>query len=470
MRAVLLAFVLAAAGTALGAVPAGTSGPDRIDSVNGSRDTIRCGGGRDIVVADQKDVVSSDCEVLTRRIGLDTTTTSGAQHRAVVEPSAAGDGNTVVAVFQSGRYLDGGAAAIGWATSVDGGLTWQRGVLVDAGTERVSDPVVVHDGVRGVWLAAVLSVLEAETRILIYRSTNGIAWSEPIVAASGVPPPRASIGLDKEWLACDNRPLSPRRGACYLAYTDVAAGRIGVRSSADAGATWGAAVTTGPQGGEGPVGAIPTVAPDGTLVVVYATTDLGALEAVYSVDGGTTFAPPVRIATVATRSVLLRAPPLPSVTETRSGVLAVWPDCSAHPACTSNDIAISESSDGKTWGAPRVMAQGGDYVTPTIGAFGDAVAVLSYVRIDPFCCRLGIRLFRSSDGGVTWAPPTRLDARPMQIPWLARSATQGGTVGFLGDYEAVAFSGTRAVPVFTAALSPGVGSTRQDLYATTRLP
>lgn len=470
MRALLLALFLAAAGTALAAAPSGTPGPDRIDTVNGIRDTVRCGAARDIVVADQKDVVASDCEVLTRRIGLDPTTVQGAQHRAAVEPSAVGDGNTVVAVYQIGRFIDGGAAAIGWATSTDGGATWRRGVLSDAGTNRISDPVVARDAVGGMWLAAVLVILPAETQILIYRSTNGIDWGEPVVAATQVPAGRARVGLDKEWLACDNRPSSSHRGACYLAYTDIAAGRIGVRTSLDAGATWGAAVATGPQGGEGPVGAIPAVAPNGTLVVVYATTDLGAIEGVSSLDGGATFGPPARITTLANRSSLLRAPPLPSVAETTGGVIALWPDCSAHPGCTSNDISISESGDGRTWSAPRVVASGGDYLTPTIGASGDAVAVLSYVRLDLFCCRLGVRLFRSSDGGVTWGPPTRLDARPMQIPWLARSVVQEGTVGFLGDYQAVAFSGTRAVPVFTAALSPGAGSIRQDLYATTRLP
>lgn len=468
MRTILLGLVLAVTGSALAAVPAGTPGRDRIDVVNGIRETIRCGAGRDIVVADRDDVVASDCEVLTRRIALDPTTGQGAQHRTVVEPSAAGDGSTVVAVFQSGRILNGGAEAIGWSTSTDGAATWRRGLLPDTGAPRVSDPVVTRDRVHGVWLAAVLAVLPTETRILIYRSADGLEWSAPVVAAAATPPPREPIGLDKEWLACDSRPASPHTGACYLAYTDVAAGLIGVRSSLDGGATWGAAVTVGTQGGEGQVGAVPAVAPDGTLAIVYST-DLSALEAVYSLDGGTTFGAPVRIATIASRSVL-RAPPLPSVAETTSGVAVVWPDCSPHPGCTSNDIFISRSGDGKSWDAPRVVANGGDYPTPTIGAAGDAVAVLSYVGLEASCCRFGVRLFRSSDGGVTWGPPTRLDARPLQLQWLARSAVQIGAVGFLGDYQAVAFSGARPVPVFAAALSPRGSSLRQDLYATTRLP
>ena len=65
---------------------------------------------------------------------------------------------------------------------------------------------------------------------------------------------------------------------------------------------------------------------------------------------------------------------------------------------------------------------------------------------------------------------TALAAVPAGTPGPARSEISAGVVGFLGDYLAVAFLGSRAVPVFTAALSPSGGSLRQDLYATTRLP
>jgi hypothetical protein len=469
VRTILLALVLSVAGSALAVVPPGTPRPDRIDAVNGIRDTIRCGAGRDIVVADRDDVVANDCEVVTRRIALDRTTAQGAQHRTVVEPSAVGDGSTVVAVFQSGRIVDGGAAAIGWATSTDSGTTWQRGQLRDSGAERVSDPVVARDRVHGVWLAAVLAVLPTETRILIYRSVDGLDWNEPVVAATATTPPRQQIGLDKEWVACDKRPLSPHEGACYLAYTDITAGLVAVRSSPDGGASWSAAVDVGPQGGEGPVGAIPAVEPDGTLAVVYSTSDLDAIETVASSDGGATFGSPVRIAAVVTHSTPLRAAPLPSVAETTRGVVVVWPDCGAHIGCTADDILSAASSDGTTWSPPRDIAGGGDYATPAVGASGDSVAIVAYVQQNQPCCRLGVRLFRSSDDGTTWGAPTRLDAKPMNTTWLARSFSGPTEVAFLGDYMAVAFVGARPVPVFAAALAPLAGSSRQDLYATTRL-
>ena len=472
MRAVVLVVALVLTGSGLAAVPRGTPGPDRIDAVNGSRDVIRCGAGRDIVVADQRDMVNRDCEVLTRRIALDSASTAGSQHRTIVEPSAAGDGDgqTVVAVFQSARIVDGGAAAIGWATSLDGGSTWQRGLLPDSGATRVSDPVVARDRVHGLWIASVLALFPAETRLLTYASTDGLTWNAPVVAATATPPSREPIAFDKEWVACDNGSTSPQQGACYLTYTDVNTGNLGVRTSRDGGATWGAPTTIATAATVAPVGAIPTPTADGTVVVVYLAEGIGEIDAATSVDGGATFALPVRIAGIVLHATPLRVPPLPSVALTTQGVSVVWPDCSAHVGCTSNDIVVSTSSNGAAWSAPRAIASGGDYVTPTIGASGDAAAVLAYVRQPGACCKLGVRLLRSSDGGTTWGLPARLDAQPMDSAWLARSLDGGETVGFLGDYTAVAFAGSRPVPVFAAAQPPRVGLLRQDLYATTRLP
>jgi len=470
MRALAAAVALMVAGSAFAAAPTGTPGPDRISTVNGARDVVRCGAGRDIVVADLKDVVARDCEVLTRRIAVDVTTAPESQHRSIVEPSAVGDGDTVVSVFQSGRAVKGGATAIGWTTSGDGGLTWRRGLLPDSGAARVSDPVVARDRVHGLWIAAVLALFPARTELLIYASPDGLGWGPPVVAAAATPAAEQPIAYDKEWVACDNRPASPHAGSCYLAYSDLTAATGGLRTSQDGGATWGPEAQFGSPGTGAVIGAVPATTADGALVVVYATGDLHAVEAVTSADGGATFGLPVSIAALQAHSTPLRVPPLPSVAETARGISAVWPDCAAHPGCTANDVVVSDSADGVSWSTSRVVAAGGDYVTPTIGAAGDAAAVLAYVRLPGACCRLGIRLFRSADAGATWGAPIRLDAQSMDAAWLARSLDGGNAVGFLGDYTAVAFVGSRPVPVYAAALPPQAGTLREDLYATTRLP
>src|SRR5205807_705253 len=104
----------------------GTPHTDRIGAVNARVDTVRCGGGADVVVADLADRVAADCETVSRRISVDRTT-GGGEHQTEVEPSAAGFGNTIVAAFQVARFPSGGAAATGFAASRDGGRSWRSG-------------------------------------------------------------------------------------------------------------------------------------------------------------------------------------------------------------------------------------------------------------------------------------------------------------------------------------------------------
>src|SRR5205085_10992068 len=51
------------------------------------------------------------------QISSDPYTNSDSQHLTEVEPDTYSYGSTVVAVFQTGRFRDGGSSNIGWATS-----------------------------------------------------------------------------------------------------------------------------------------------------------------------------------------------------------------------------------------------------------------------------------------------------------------------------------------------------------------
>ena len=48
-----------------------------------------------------------------------------------VEPDTFSFGSTIVAAYQVGRVFDGGACAIGFATSTNNGSTWTTGLLPD---------------------------------------------------------------------------------------------------------------------------------------------------------------------------------------------------------------------------------------------------------------------------------------------------------------------------------------------------
>ena len=183
-------------------------------------------------------------------------------HASQVEPSIATHGSTVVASFQVGRVYDGGACDIGWATSGDGGRTWQHGLLpltiyggqqtTDAGPlSRASDPSVAYDEQDGVWLIDTLGLSGNANvpGVFVNRSTDGLTWGPPIAThvAGGDSP-------DKNWITCDNWATSAGYGNCYEEYDDSNAGdQIKMQRSTDGGLTWSAPVNlaNGQTGGIG---------------------------------------------------------------------------------------------------------------------------------------------------------------------------------------------------------------------------
>src|SRR5215831_1164742 len=74
-------------------------------------------------------------------------------HHTEVEPDTFSNGSTIVAVFQVGRIFDGGACAIGFATSTNNGSSWTSGLLPSITTHtspagiypRATDPAVAYD-------------------------------------------------------------------------------------------------------------------------------------------------------------------------------------------------------------------------------------------------------------------------------------------------------------------------------------
>src|SRR5262249_18324327 len=276
-------FAAAAAGLALAH---GSPYADRLGVADGKREAVRCGAGRDVVVADPFDAVARGCETVSVRVRVGRTPGPG-QHPSVVEPSAASSGTGVVAVFQLGRYRDGAAEANGFATSADGGRTWHSGILpgitIGGPWARASDPVVAWDALHAVWLASSLVVTRGESGLAVSRSTDGVSWAPPVAAV----PNAAGIVYDKEWVTCDNWPASPRRGSCYLLWPAARARGPAASVSHEGGLTWSPAVVAARSGAI----AEPITLPDGTLVVAYlAGGELsGPIVAVRSTDGGTTF-------------------------------------------------------------------------------------------------------------------------------------------------------------------------------------
>src|SRR5437763_4751158 len=72
------------------------------------------------------------------QVSSDPYTNSTSQHQTEVEPDSYSNGSTIVTAIQVGRFTDGGASNIGWATSTDNGTTWKNGFL--PGTTTFATP------------------------------------------------------------------------------------------------------------------------------------------------------------------------------------------------------------------------------------------------------------------------------------------------------------------------------------------
>jgi hypothetical protein len=463
-------------GTARPEVLAGTSRADRIAAEGGGIDRVRCGRGRDIVTADSTDKVAADCEVLSLRVSHDTYRNSGSQHQTQVEPDSFGYGSTVVTTFQSGRYFDGGAASIGWASSTDGGRTWRSGSLPGVTQfsappglyPRASDPSVAYDAAHGVWMIASLGFSPVANAILVSRSRDGTGWDVPVTTLRS----ENDLEFDKEWIVCDNWASSPYRGSCYLTFADFGLGRLVTLTSRDGGLTWLPPVPSPDFGDTGSLnGSQPVVRPDGTLVILFSgQTTLG--ESI-STDGGASFSDATSIVVQHFLDVpAIRASAFPSVEVDAGGTIyAAWNDCGLRPQCNGDDIVLASSADGNTWSGPVHVPIGGQqaghsYFTPGLAADPARPGHIDivYHEMAPCGCKVDVGFIGSVDGGASWSRPQRLTARPMKLGWLA--ATSLGLM--TGDYISASFVAGRPIPVFALSSPPSGRSLREATFVTVR--
>ncbi len=228
-------------------------------------------------------------------------------HASQVEPMIASHGTTIVSSFQVGRVYDGGSCDIGWATSTDGGRTWQHGLLpltifggqstTAAGPlTRASDPAVAYDAQDGVWLINTLGLAGNANvpGMFVNRSTDGLAWGPPIATHVS-----AGDSPDKNWITCDNWPASAGYGNCYEEYDNSNAGnQIKMQTSTDGGLTWSPPVNL-VNGQGGAIGGVPLVqppppsAPAGSVCGrVVVPIELGGMSWYTSSDCGTSWSAP----------------------------------------------------------------------------------------------------------------------------------------------------------------------------------
>ena len=437
--------------------------------------------------------VPSDERVRAQPIQLarDTFRGRGAQDGTAVEPDSFARGSTVVAAYQVGRFIDGGALAIGFSTSRNAGQTWRSGLVPalsraakpKGDAEFVADPSVAFDAKHGYWLIASLAAYPSNDAIVVSRSRNGLAWQAPIAAVR-------SDALDKSWIACDNWASSPHRGNCYLTFLDIPLDAIALRTSKDGGKTWSRSVPVayGTASHQSINGAQPLVRPNGTVVVAFAALagyDTGGGDHIAvsrSTDGGASFGAQQDVGSIEEQGSFIygmRAPQFPSGDVDSGGnVYLVWHDCPDYE-CAGNEVLFTRSADAVHWTRPQALPVSAERATDdailpalavapgTRGTKAQVAATFYSMRCSGLlACTLDAFLARSPDGGRTWKPPQRLNPKTMKLDWFAD--TNLGRMA--GDYISTSFAGSRPIPVLALAGAPSGGRYNEGIFATRAPP
>lgn len=364
--------------------------------------------------------------------------------------------DNIVAVYQESRFRDGGARALNFATSMDGGLTWVEGSLpaltqeLGGPWERASDPwVAFGPGNRVYYVSLDFNETNPANQVGVSVSLDGgVSWGPPVTVF------RSELDFnDKEAIEVDTHPASPHHGNVYVAWDiniargdGFAAQHLVVARSTDGGASYRPPVVLRTTGAN--IGAIPRVGPDGTVYVLWAGSVSGQgffLFLSSSDDGGATFSTPRAIHALSSLSVpfVRDGDILPSIAVDRTSgdVYVVWADA----RWTGVDqTTISYSRDrGATWSAPMRVSNGpGDAPTFTaaVAVNGRGEVAVSYTSLENDPARafaIDQYVSISRDRGVSFPQRRRLSPVTSDIRWAAWAREY-----FLGDYTGIAAGST----------------------------
>lgn len=453
------------------------------------------------------------------------------------------DSNHIVAGSNELELFNVGRAVVqriiaGYYTSTDGGTTWLNGHIQPGGFTVNGDPSVafnkelglVHYGTvafqGGQRAGFATSTIQVNT-----SSDGGLTFDRPVVVSRGTGGTRVAVVNDKPYITVDNNPTSPHFGRLYVTYTRYLFDQFGnylqspiyLSFSDDGGQTFsrpqqisGISTTLCSQPGVPANAGIcnedqsssPVVGPDGTVYVAFDNQEHAQTPGqfrnqylvVRSTDGGSTFGDPVsavfpiydgvndypinvngrqtlsnsqfRVISAGNMTVDLTSGPASSST---SLYIAFSDNRNGTVASTNTDIVVVKSTDGGTsWDAPVVLTSANDQFYPwaTVGADGNVRVAFSDRSYDPSNIQYGETLASSFDGGTSfWS--LRVDtglSNPNDSRFVTNGGTTNGKATFIGDYNGLDIGSDLVLhPAWTDMRTsaypnppPGTGHNTQD--------
>lgn len=412
-----------------------------------------------------------------------------------VEPSVAispVDPNNLIGVWQQDRWSNGGSHGIVTGVSQDGGITWSLhpmpfsrcggGSSANGGNyARATDPWVTfspNGTAHQFALAFSGATFQAGSAnaMLVSRSINGgTAWSNPTaLIVDG-----AQFFNDKNSITADPTD-SNYVYAVWDRLADVGGGPAYFARTSNGGVTWEPAhAIYDPGPSSQTIGNVIAVRPDGLVLDLFTQLDeapdnstSGFLAVIRSTNKGVSWSPPIHIADLLSIGVsdpengtLVRdGSILPQIAIAPNGTIyVVWQDA-RFSGGDHDGIALSRSSDGGlTWSAPvrvnrKLSAQA---FTPTVHVRADGLIAVTYFDLSSNTANATTLLadywIAQSADGIAWrwdriSPAFDLDIAP----------NAGGL--FLGDYQGLVSKGSQFVPFFVRT-NDGDFANRTDLYS-----
>jgi len=409
------------------------------------------------------------------------------------------DRNVLVATARDTRQASGFSWA-GYYRSTDGGDTWQNALVPgfpgdtspeglsspvhDAGWKIGSDPVITADREGRVylaWLSFGPSTTEFAGWLVLTRYSDfGATYDFTSVAYAGHDTPSDKLGgpgnsrvTDKEWIAVDDT-----GGTCdgnlYIpwAFFEGSHGtKIVLQRSTDGGLTWTPILPLSHSPNAQNQGATVAVGPGGEVYVAWEDFHKDQILFTRSLDCGQTFDMERGIASIVPvpeplpgSAYRLDSFPRMAVSQATGSVFITWADYRTGDA----DVLLARSTDrGVSWSAP---ARVNDVTTnhqifPAITTFGGRVDVSFYdSRNDPGGKLLDIYYAQSNDDGLTFLPNVRVT----DAAFDPNLGITGGGAAFLGDYNGIASNAAGAHPIWADNRNVSLNALRdQDIYTAT---